>query len=370
MRISFLVPRCTPDNSHGRYIIELAKRFCGEHEVTVHAGAFWAPLRSYVRCHFVPVPNRPAIVRLGGLWMASIIARKRMTGDIVHVNGADAPIGNVVTAQCCNAVMRTAGHRPGFFRKLNYSIGVPAEKYCLSKATTRRVIAISNKVRNEIVQAYGVNPKKVAVVYHGVDLETFHPSNKLRCRSAVRDRLEIGRERFVILFVGGDYRLKGLLPLLEAAKTLNGVKVVGVGITPDGALRGTIDQNGYQELVTFVGNTTEIAELYAAADCFVLPTLYDTFSMATLEAMASGLPVIVSRRAGVTELVTHEGDCLVLEDPQDVVAIANGLRRLLKDEALRTRLGTEARNTAEQYSWDRIAERTFQVYREALVGYA
>jgi UDP-glucose:(heptosyl)LPS alpha-1,3-glucosyltransferase len=368
MRISFLVPRCTPDNSHGRYFIELSKRFSDEHDVTVYAGAFWNPLRSVVRCQFMPVPNRPAVVRLGALWAASFMTGIRAAADIVHVNGADAPIGNVVTAQCCNAVMRTAGHGPGFLRKLNYSIGVRAEKYCLSKMTTRRVIAISNQVGKEIVKEYGVDPRKVTVVYHGVDLDTFHPQNRIRWRSAVCEQLHLEEGQFLVLFVGGDYRLKGLLPLLEAAKRVGRIRVIGVGITPDSELRRVVDENAYAGLVSFVANTSEIAKFYAAADSFVLPTLYDTFSMATLEAMASGLPTIVSRRAGVSELVTHGHDCLVLEDPRDIETLALHLGRLLGDESLRMRLAIGARTTAEQYSWDRIAQRTFQVYEETLMG--
>lgn len=367
MRISFLVPRCTPDNSHGRYFIELAKRFSREHVVTVYAGAFWSPLRTIVDCRYLPVPNRPAVARIGGLWGASLLARRRTIGEIVHVNGADAPVGNVVTAQCCNAAMQTAGHSPGIYRRFNFAMGVLAEKYCMSKPTTQRVIAISRKVEGEIEREYGVQPHKVVVIYHGVDLDTFNPQNRLRFRSSIRNQLGVGKDQFLVVFVGGDYRLKGLKPLLKAAARVVGkIRVIPLGVEPDSALRRFVNENNYHQLVTFVGNTSKISEYYAAADCFVLPTLYDTFSMATLEAMAAGLPVIVSREAGVTELVTPDRDCLVLEDPHDVDILTHELNRLFHDSELRLRLGQEARATAEKYSWDKVAERTFQVYQEAL----
>src|SRR5947209_4782275 len=105
MRISFFVPRCTPDNSHGRYVIELARRLGREHSITVNAGAFWPPLRSVARCISLPVPNRPAIARLAALWTTSVVTARRQVADIVHVQGADAPVGNIVTAQYCNSVM-------------------------------------------------------------------------------------------------------------------------------------------------------------------------------------------------------------------------------------------------------------------------
>jgi UDP-glucose:(heptosyl)LPS alpha-1,3-glucosyltransferase len=119
-------------------------------------------------------------------------------------------------------------------------------------------------------------------------------------------------------------------------------------------------------MITFNGTTTEIAPFFAAADCYVLPTRYDTFSMATLEAMASHLPVIVSRLAGVAELLSHNHDSLILDDPDDVDSLVEYLIRLQRDGALGERLGAEARRTAERHSWDQVARQTLSVYQEAL----
>src|SRR5690349_22669196 len=149
MRISFFVPRCTPDNSHGRYVIELAKRLGSECRVTVYAGAFWPLLRPGVHCRFLPVPTRPALARLAALWATSVLAVKRRPADIVHVQGADAPVGNVVTAHFCNGAARVAYQGVGLFGRFNSAIGAAAEKYCMSKPTTRSVIAVSQKVKNE-----------------------------------------------------------------------------------------------------------------------------------------------------------------------------------------------------------------------------
>jgi UDP-glucose:(heptosyl)LPS alpha-1,3-glucosyltransferase len=368
MRISFFVPRCTPDNSHGRYVIELAKRFGREHRVTVYAGAFWPPLRSAVRCRFLPVPNRPAVVRLGALWTSSVIARKVEPADIVHIQGADAPVGNVVTAHCCNSVMGVAAGRAArLYRRFNYAVGATVEKYCMSKQSTRRIIAVSQKVKDEIVQQYGIDPRAVVVIHHGVDLDAFHPSNRARYWAPVRDRLGLGHDEFVVVFVGGEYRIKGLLPLLEAASRVSGpVKVLAVGVKPDAALTRRVTESHVTNLVAFVEHSPDISSLYAAADCFALPTRYDSFSMATLEAMASGLPVIVSREAGVSELVTHNRDCFVVGDPDNVEQLAQCLARLTRDSILRASLGAEARTTAERHSWEDVAKQTLAVYRATL----
>jgi glycosyltransferase involved in cell wall biosynthesis len=365
MQISFFVPRCTPDNSHGRYVIELASRLGLEHGVTVFAGAFWAPLRSTVECRLIPVPNRPAVARLAILWTASLVATRRKT-EIVHIQGADAPVGNVVTAHCCNAAMQiSVDGKSSLTRKLNYALGSRVERYCFTRSPTRTVIAVSEKVKAEIETFYGVEPKKIVVIPLGVDAGVFHPGTRGLFRQMVRAGLSIEPDDFVLSFVGGDYRLKGLTTLLGALKQLPlHVKAITVGVEPDAALRHMVAEGRLEDRVKFVGRTPEPSRYYAAADCFVLPTRYDTFSLATLEAMASGLPVVVTRAAGVSELLTDGLDSIILQDPADVVQLARQLDRLMTDDRLRKSLGEEARKSAERLSWEKVAERTLAVYRQ------
>lgn len=368
MQISFFVPRCTPDNSHGRYVVELAKRFGPDHSVTVYSGSLWAPLRSVVHYQYLPVPIRPAAGRLAVLWTAAAILNRRKPSDIVHIQGADAAVGNVVTAHCCNPAMRVAaGGGTTLHRRLNYSIGSVVERHCMSKASTRRIIAVSNKVKEEVVREYRVDPERIVVIPHGVDGEVFHPRHRSTVGRTARVGLGIGLNELVAMFVGGEYRLKGLVRLLRASRRLSDrVRVLAVGVRPDAALKRVLRQEDLSGTVSFVEHTAEVASLYAAVDCFVLPTRYDTFSMSTLEALASGLPVIVSRAAGVTELLTAERDCLVLEDPENVEALGQHLGRLVASESLRARLGTAGRQTAERLSWDVVAARTLGVYGDVV----
>jgi UDP-glucose:(heptosyl)LPS alpha-1,3-glucosyltransferase len=228
------------------------------------------------------------------------------------------------------------------------------------------VIAVSHQVKVDIQKHYGVESRKIVVVPHGVDGEVFHPRNRSTSRADVRRKLGMSDRDFVALFVGGDYRLKGLVPLLRAAGRVPGLRVLAAGVHHNPALEHIIHQNGLDGRVALLGNASDMASLYATADCFVLPTYYDTFSLATLEAMASGLPVIVSRAAGVCELLTSGLDCLVLDDPDDLDLLSEWLNKLSTDEALRGILGSSARRTAERYSWDKTAVRTASVYRDAL----
>lgn len=368
MRIGFFVPRCTPDNSHGRYVIELAQSLADDHEVTVYSGTFWPPLRTGIRCHYLPVLIRPTLARLATLWMSSSLVTMARHFDVVHIQGADAPIGNVITAHCCNAAMEIAsGKSQRLRRKLNYSLGAIVERYCMKRPTTRMVIAVSHKVKREIELHYGVDPQKVVVIPNGVDAERFHPRNRIPWRKAVREGLGLACREFVILYVGGDYHVKGLVPLLEGVRSLNSqAKILAVGVEPDQFLIKLLDREDQKSQVSFVGSTANIAPYYAAADCFVLPTLYDTFSLVTLEAMACGLPVIVSQEAGVSEILQHGVDSLLLRKPWDVKELTQRLYWLVTDEGFRTMLGENARKTAERYSWDEVVKKTLAVYCQAV----
>ena len=368
MRVCFFVPKCTPDNSHGRYVIELASRLGRQQNVTVYTGAVASQLRAIVQCHYLPVPQRPAVARIVALWASSVALVTHGRFDIVHTQGADAPVGDVITAQFCNSAMKASvGEQPSIVRRINYAIGSAAERYCMAKPSTRAIIAISHGVKRDIQRHYGVDAQKLVVIPHGVDAERFHPQNRVRWRKAVRQRLGLDDEDFVIAFVGGDYRRKGLIPLLRAVERVDRkVRVLAVGTPNHSQLASEVARERLRDRLTLVDQTPEIAPYYAASDCFALPTRYDTFSLATLEAMATGLPAVVSRLAGVSERLTDGVDCLLLEDPEDADALAGHLRRLVGDRGLRTSLGAAARQTAERHSWDHVAEQTVIVYRQVL----
>jgi UDP-glucose:(heptosyl)LPS alpha-1,3-glucosyltransferase len=339
-----------------------------EHLVTVYAGAFWTQLRSAVECRLLPVPNRPAVARLAALWTASAVHSRLRRADIVHIQGADAPVGNVVTAHCCNAAMRDAAKGgASAIRKLNYAIGAAAERYCLTKPSTRSVIAVSRKVKTDIETVYRVDPARITVIPLGVDANAFHPRVRLQFRDPTRERLGLRGDDFVVVFVGRDYRLKGLVALLEAvSRSRAAIQVIAVGVKLDPTLKAIVLEKELSGRVKFVPDAPDPAPYYGAADCFVLPTKYDTFSLATLEAMACGLPVIASRTAGISEHLTDGHDALVLEDPRDAEALARHLNMLIDRDGLRSALGEQARKTAERFSWEGVAQRTLALYRQVL----
>jgi UDP-glucose:(heptosyl)LPS alpha-1,3-glucosyltransferase len=111
---------------------------------------------------------------------------------------------------------------------------------------------------------------------------------------------------------------------------------------------------------------SDIQKYYAASDAMVFPTDYEPFGLVILEAMATGIPVITSRQAGAAELMVDGRNGLLLDDPGNIVDIAEKIKTLYDDRTYCEKLGGEARKTAEKYSWDVITGETLKLYSKVV----
>jgi UDP-glucose:(heptosyl)LPS alpha-1,3-glucosyltransferase len=231
------------------------------------------------------------------------------------------------------------------------------------------IIANSELSRAGILRYYAFPPERVVVAHNGVDPVRFTPASRPLYREATRKRLGIGLEEFTILFVGQGFARKGLGTLLTALAVLGrqGVQgclvVVGRGSDRPWMRRAT--RLGIGNRVSMVGHASDPVPFYAAADAFALPTFFDPFANATLEAMAAGLPVITSGKNGAAEILHHGMDGLVVERPDDEAGLADALASLA-DPTKRHAMGEAARQTALEFPWDRPVERTLEIYRNVI----
>jgi glycosyltransferase involved in cell wall biosynthesis len=222
---------------------------------------------------------------------------------------------------------------------------------------------VSNGVSEELLQHYpGV---QVQVTPNGVDLDRFHPDASAR----VDLRRSTGlAEEPVAVFVGGDWDHKGLAIGMHALAEVRAqgidLQLWVVGAGDQDRFSTLAKELGVASAVSFFGKRDDIERFLAAADVFILPSRYEAFSLVTLEAAASGLPVIMPAINGASELVGDNEAGLMVERTADSVAAA--LARLVDDPELRSRLGRQARKRATQYAWDKSIEAVTEIYASLL----
>jgi UDP-glucose:(heptosyl)LPS alpha-1,3-glucosyltransferase len=239
-----------------------------------------------------------------------------------------------------------------------------AEKRVFEHPRLRAVICISRMVREDVRRSFRVDPEKLHVIYNGIDVEQFHPRERSRLREAARTELGLSARDTVFIYVGSGFARKGLGAAIDAlAKARNPTyRLLVAGRDRDLArFVRRAQEAGVGERVRFLGGRDDMRPPYAAADCLVLPSLYDPFGIALLEAFAMGLPAIVSSRCGAAELIEPGVNGWVCE-PDD----AEGIARLMQqaDAATRTAaIGAAARATAERFSIDAMAAQLVALYQ-------
>ncbi len=354
-----------------RYSIALVEQLASRHEIHVFAQKidhYWPG----VTYHQVSMPlTRPRWINQ--LWYATATWWATRKGfDVVHSH-ENTWHGDVQTVHvlplkhtlfvgraCLKLALRwlKVATSP---RLLTY-LWLERMRYAARKG--RAVVVISPSLQEIFVKIYPKATAITSLITPGIDLPAFPVSINLR--EEARRKLGLPPEGACILFVGNDFRKKGLEALLKAMALLpEDVVLAVVGSSTQFAFfRQQAERAGIASRVFFLDALTDVNLAYRAADCLAHPTLEDTFAMVVLEAMAHGLPVVVSDVAycGISGLLQNEIDGLILDNPRDAVALASALRRLLDDAPLAASLGQQARIFAQKFEWSGIAAQQDRLY--------
>lgn len=233
-----------------------------------------------------------------------------------------------------------------------------------SRCANRCIVVTSNSLKNQMAATYPATGDALQIVTPGVSRVSGIASSAQQL--AARQGLGLPLAGFGILFVGNDYRKKGLDALFQALIRLPDqawLAVVGnAAHIPE--FRAQAKAAGIAHRVFFLGAMNDVSEAYCAADCLAHPTLEDTFAMVVLEAMSHGLPVVVSsgQHCGIAELLNHETHALILSNPRDVTALGKALNRLLQEPELRQNLRDASLAFAGQHQWSNIARQQEKIY--------
>jgi glycosyltransferase involved in cell wall biosynthesis len=374
------------DKRHGTEmcLAEQLERLAGEYEIHLYSTRVEDVDLSQINWHRVPALPGPHLV--GYLWWfaANSIVRRwdrrccTLTPDLIYSPGINCLDADIVSVHIVFAEFyRRVGNKlrllsnpiaswPLLIHRLFY--------YGLIQLLERRVytrpdvslVVVSEKVAADLNRFYG-RKENLRLIYHGCDVKRFHPRRRCELREATRSELGLSQNEFVVLMVGNDWKKKGLNCLLAALARLadRDFRILVVGLDDTTPYRRILEQNHLADRVQFLPPRRDVEFYYAAADLYAGPSLEDAFALPPLEAMACGLPVIVSRQAGVSEIIHHGEDGLILEDPEDALTLAEWIRRLLQDADFRCTIASNAARTAQKFTWESNAAGMKALFEEA-----
>lgn len=233
----------------------------------------------------------------------------------------------------------------------------------LLSAGVDRYVAVSREVAARLRPTCLFPSRKIRVIYNGISLGQFDQNPN----PALRATLQRGTRRPVVLCLARlDKRQKGLRFLVSAAAHVPEAQFVFAGEGPERPeLEAQAKSLGIEGRVTLLGLRDDVPDLLACCDLLVLPSLSEGFGVAVLEAMAAGKPVVASAIGGVDEVVL-DGETGILVPPGDPGALAGAIHRVLADPALARRFGQAGRARAQEFSLEKMVERTASLYEEVL----
>jgi len=324
--------------------------FCTEFGVEAPPGTF---------AHRIPALPLGRTARLwsSAAWGPKIIRRHRC--DVV------VGFGRMVEQD----VLRSGGgtHR-GFLQRLGANGGsrrhlwqrfnvyhrslLALEKRQYSSARCRKIIAVSNEVKFDVMENYQVPAERITVLYNGVDHERFQPALRQQWRCRIRRELSIPEESPLVLFVGSGFRRKGLDRLLAVwnAPEMHNAYLMVVG---EDARMGQYLARAKAvagERIVFAGRQEAVERYYGAADVVALPSIQEAFGNVVLEGLACGLPVIVTRGVGAAEVLRGSLAQGVVQNPDDPAELAQKISAQLR-RSKEPACVKEARQLGEGFSW-------------------
>jgi glycosyltransferase involved in cell wall biosynthesis len=352
-----------------RAIDELLPRLAPSYDMTVVSVSASDTVRAVARHHAVQIPTRPVSVKFPAFWIAGSRTLARARQGLVITLGAIVP--NAVDVVWLHLsqhglVQSTQSYAPAtssLSRRLNTGIvrtvALAAERHCLRPGRVGQIVAVSSSLAEEV--RTWRQELDVVVIGNGVDTKQFAFRGERPDRSAVLP----GRSRPVILFVGGDWPLKGLDIAIRALDVVvrSGIDaelwIVGRG--QDGWVRRQPSFPALHDRIRFHGPQVDVEPFYAAADVLVLPSRYESYGLVLAEAASTGVPVVASPVGIAPELAVAGGAVLA----STVDEVAGAVRGLILDPARAKAMGAAGRRWAERSSWDDAASRWVESLEQA-----
>ncbi len=376
MRIAVFDYFLTRNNPIGSCHLAMLRALATEHDFTVFAVDFENPWPQKIRWVRVRAPKRPlALLFVVYHLMAPLcylLYRLRGGGkfDLVQALESNLVFADLLYSHFCHRMYLKhhwsksgAKGLRGWFRWLDHQLHALMEGFTYPRA--KQVVVPSRGLARELKSEFPFIENRLTVLPNPISLQRLEMPGDFD-RQAFRRGLGMEDEDLVGLFVAlGQFERKGLPLLLQALQGTGRVKLIVVGGEPDLIARYGQEATRHQlgDRVKFVGMQTDVRPYLWSSDVFVFPSLYETFSLVTYEAAASGLPIVVSQLYGVEDLVKDGENGFLIET--SAAGVREGLERVLRlSPDARAAMGRQARLAASVCSEEQFVEAWRDFYRQ------
>ncbi len=378
LKIAVLIKRFLRTGGAEKYAMEVVRRLARDHEMHVFAQEWAFDGPEPITFHKIPrVCRKPAWVNQ---LLFSYCCGKAVgcEFDVVH-SFEKVSTFDVMTVQSpCFKSSGIAAEQPwkrvlGWMR-LAFSPRKLAwlwlEREQFSDDPARVVIAVSEYVKRNVQTQYSLPDERFRLAYTGVEVSQTAVIASKHDRDELRARWDIGIHDLVVLFVGTEFKRKGLDALLQGFAKVPRAQfkllIAGGGGERIESYKKLVDSLQLGSEVRFLGLVDSIDRIYSIADMYVLPTLADPCPLAPLEAMAAGVATVMSSSTynGTAELI-RQGEAVILSNPQDPEEIAAALLKLM-DPHVRQEMAEKGQQLVRQLTWDNTAAVTAAAYQDVI----
>ncbi len=370
-RVAVVVPRYGLVGGGEKLVYELTERMATDCRWEIHVFANkWHNESELIHFHHVPVISFPRF--MAPLSFAYFARRKinRVGVDLIHTherifNAHIYSVHGIPHPIWVKQIRKK--HVMGLF---DHTLAI-IEKRLVQKTQCRHLLAVSSITAEQLEIAFDGVSDRIRIVSPGIDVSPFMRWQKQDCRMALRARHGWDDNDTVILFVGMNFEIKGLDRIMRAmslagrSDTVGTLRLVVAGKGNTRKYTRLAESLGISGQVVFKGMIESgIERIYLGCDLFMLLSRFDTFGLVVLEAMAAGLPVIISRHVGAKDVVRDGLNGFVV-DAEDLASIVERLK-ILSGRDTRERMGRVAAETARTHSWHLMAQTVSDLYSKEL----
>lgn len=368
-RVAVVVPRYGLIGGGEKLVYELTERIAEDQRWEVHVFANrWKTGSDAIHFHHVPIIAFP---RFFTPLSFALFARQRINRlgvDIIHTHERILEANVYSVHGIPHAVWVRQVRQKKFLSLFDHTLA-NIEKRLIHHPDCKRLLAVSSITAEKLNLAFSGIADRISVVSPGIDMDPFLHWDRQDCRMALRRQVGWGAEDIVLLFVGMNFEIKGLDRILEALSRVNRcnmtatIRLLVVGKGSIQKHRQLANSLGIRDQVVFTGPVeSDIERIYLGSDMFILLSQFDTFGLVVLEAMAAGLPVVISRNVGARDVVKNGWNGFVV-DAEALDSVVDKINCIASPDT-RHQMGINAFKTAQTHSWDEMANKVIAVYDE------